>query len=247
MKHNHLRILIAILAISILFAPSTFATTGALKRDSIKKCPDGKHYGYHTSKGKIHWHEAEASNASSGWSAIGPVLSGDPCPKKASNPTPSTAKKAQPSTGSSSSTTKPKTTATQPKQNITTKPKAATAQPKSTTTQPKSTTQPKTTTTQPKTTEKKTETKQPTETKKEEPKTIADNTTTKETETEPKTEPEDDFDDYPVRDYSSDYIKDYSSNDHDTGRSFGEILEGYATLAAVAGGGAYLIHKKTKK
>ena len=239
MKHKRLlRAIIATIAISILFVPSTFATTGALKRASIKKCPDGKHYGYHTSKGKIHWHEAIKSNVSSGWSAIGPVLSGDPCPKKASNPTPSTAKQAKPSTGSSSSTTKPKTT--------TAKPKTTTTQPKqTTTTKPKTTTtQPKTTTQKPKTTEKKTETKKTEDTKKEEEKkeTVADNNVAKEPEEKPVEESESEpTTTTPHYDYHSDYIKDYEEPKKQTNHT-GDFL----TLAAI-GGGAYAIRKKRKK
>ena len=54
------------------------ASAGALKGDSIKTCPNGKIYGYHGSD--RHWHEAKKTNVKSGYSAIGPVLNGDPCP-----------------------------------------------------------------------------------------------------------------------------------------------------------------------
>ena len=59
------------------------ATSGALKKDSIKTCPDGITYGYH---GKNeHWHVAEKSNTKSGWSAIGEPLNSDPCPNNTTN------------------------------------------------------------------------------------------------------------------------------------------------------------------
>ena len=57
------------------------ATRGALRKASIKKCSDGRYYGYHSSNGTIHWHLAEAHpEMSSGWAAVGDPLSGDPCP-----------------------------------------------------------------------------------------------------------------------------------------------------------------------
>lgn len=74
-----------LLYLSIL--TNVYASSGALKKASIKKCPNGKYYGYHSSNN--HWHEAQAnSKISSGWIAVGSVLPGDPCPNggnKASN------------------------------------------------------------------------------------------------------------------------------------------------------------------
>ena len=69
-----------------------YASSGALKKNSIKTCPNGVTYGYHA-KDK-HWHVAERSNTSSGWSAVGDAFYYDPCPNDSSsvsstpNPTP---------------------------------------------------------------------------------------------------------------------------------------------------------------
>lgn len=68
------------------------ASSGALRRASIKQCPNGKYYGQHSSDN--HWHEAERSDTSSGWSAIGPELSGDPCPAGTNQATPAPVKTA---------------------------------------------------------------------------------------------------------------------------------------------------------
>jgi len=67
----------------ILFSfDSVYATSGALKKKSIKKCPNGVTYGYHGSGSKKHWHIAEkAPKSSSGWIASGSEISSDPCPK----------------------------------------------------------------------------------------------------------------------------------------------------------------------
>ena len=61
----------------------TFASSGALKKKSIKTCPNGVTYGYHGSDN--HWHVAESSDVSSGWTAVGEPLSGDPSPKGGGN------------------------------------------------------------------------------------------------------------------------------------------------------------------
>lgn len=55
------------------------ATSGALRKSSIKTCPNGITYGYHGSN--KHWHVAEKfSKSSSGWVAVGDSISKDPCP-----------------------------------------------------------------------------------------------------------------------------------------------------------------------
>lgn len=68
------------LVVTLINVNYIYASSGALKKNSIKTCPDGKTYGYHGSD--KHWHEAEATNVSSGWSAVGGVLPGDPCPSE---------------------------------------------------------------------------------------------------------------------------------------------------------------------
>ena len=74
------------------FILCVYASSGALKKNSIKTCPNGVTYGYHA-KDK-HWHVAERSNTSSGWSAVGDAFYYDPCPNDSSsvsstpNPTP---------------------------------------------------------------------------------------------------------------------------------------------------------------
>lgn len=82
--------LILVFSLSIINTAS--ASSGALRKASIKQCPNGKYYGQHSSDN--HWHEAERSNTSSGWSAIGPELSSDPCPAGTNQATPAPAKTA---------------------------------------------------------------------------------------------------------------------------------------------------------
>lgn len=67
-----------VLFLFLLGAVDANASSGALKKDSIKTCPNGVTYGYHGKDN--HWHEAEKSNVKSGYSAIGSPLPGDPCP-----------------------------------------------------------------------------------------------------------------------------------------------------------------------
>lgn len=66
------------IVIAILFTSATYASSGALRRATIKQCPNGVYYGIHG--GDNHWHQAEQSNVSSGWSAVGDVFYYDPCP-----------------------------------------------------------------------------------------------------------------------------------------------------------------------
>ena len=74
-------LLFLILYFSFVFC--VHASSGALKKNSIKTCPNGVTYGYH-SKDK-HWHVAERSNSSSGWSAVGDAFYYDPCPSDTSS------------------------------------------------------------------------------------------------------------------------------------------------------------------
>lgn len=71
----------------IINTTDVFATSGALRKSSIKTCPNGITYGLHgDGAGGTHWHQAEAhSEMSSGWAAVGDPLSSDPCPKNDSN------------------------------------------------------------------------------------------------------------------------------------------------------------------
>ncbi|MBR6811354.1 hypothetical protein IKM56_02880 [Candidatus Saccharibacteria bacterium] len=66
------------IVIAILFAPATYASSGALRRATIKQCPNGIYYSIRG--GDNHWHQAEQSNVSSGWSAVGDAFYYDPCP-----------------------------------------------------------------------------------------------------------------------------------------------------------------------
>lgn len=70
--------LIFTIILVIFFSTTVHASSGALKKNSIKKCPDGLTYGYH-GKDK-HWHRAEQANVNSGWAAIGDTFYYDPCP-----------------------------------------------------------------------------------------------------------------------------------------------------------------------
>jgi len=69
-----------ILFICVIIVPNVSATSGALRKNSIKKCHNGITYGYHGSNGKIHWHQAKAdSDVSSGWTSVGEAIYTDPC------------------------------------------------------------------------------------------------------------------------------------------------------------------------
>lgn len=75
--------LILVIFLFFIGSVNVNASSGALKKNSIKTCPNGKIYGYHGKDN--HWHEAERSNVNSGYSAVGSPLSGDPCPKQNNN------------------------------------------------------------------------------------------------------------------------------------------------------------------
>ena len=82
MKKN----LVLFILISLVFIISTInvkATSGALRKNSIKTCPNGITYGLHgDGKGGTHWHKAEKHpKMSSGWAAVGDPITKDPCPK----------------------------------------------------------------------------------------------------------------------------------------------------------------------
>lgn len=66
----------------ILHINDVNASSGALRKNSIKTCPDGIVYGYHGSNGKTHWHKAvKSEKSSSGWIASGSQINDDPCPE----------------------------------------------------------------------------------------------------------------------------------------------------------------------
>lgn len=70
--------------IFILDIQNVYASSGALRKNSIKQCPNGKYYGYHSSD--KHWHEAQKNEKmSSGWAAIGEAFYNDPCPTNNNN------------------------------------------------------------------------------------------------------------------------------------------------------------------
>ena len=67
-----------ILLLLILMIPSNvLATSGYLRSDSIKTCPNGKTYGQH---GNGHWHRAKKEGYR--YKAIGSAIKNDPCPPK---------------------------------------------------------------------------------------------------------------------------------------------------------------------
>ena len=81
------------------------ASSGALKKDSIKTCPNGVTYGYHGPDN--HWHVAEKSNVKSGWSAVGEALSGDPCPSGNNSSSKTSTRNSNTSTSTANSNVKP--------------------------------------------------------------------------------------------------------------------------------------------
>ena len=89
---------------------TVFASSGALRKNSIKTCPNGVTYGYHGND--KHWHVAERSNVSSGWSAVGEPLSGDPCPNGGGNSYQNTTRKITTPPPTTTTTTVPPTTTT---------------------------------------------------------------------------------------------------------------------------------------
>lgn len=54
------------------------ATSGDLRKDSIKTCPNGITYGRH-SESNLHWHVA-LKKSDGGWSPSGDAIFSDPCP-----------------------------------------------------------------------------------------------------------------------------------------------------------------------
>ena len=54
------------------------ATSGALKKDSIKTCPDGITYGYHKDGAERHWHVAVTNGEN--YYPSGDAILSDPCP-----------------------------------------------------------------------------------------------------------------------------------------------------------------------
>ena len=62
-----------------LFITNVSASSGALRNDSIKTCPDGIQYGQHGSDN--HWHIAEYTprDKGSNYSALGDPIYSDPC------------------------------------------------------------------------------------------------------------------------------------------------------------------------
>ncbi len=70
------------LIILLFFSFILNVNAGALRKNSIKTCPDGIKYGYYVSNGVSHWHVAEACDSFSGWCPNGDELSGDPCPQE---------------------------------------------------------------------------------------------------------------------------------------------------------------------
>lgn len=87
MKRKIINISLLLTLAFIMNTTDVFATSGALRKSSIKTCPNGITYGLHgDGAGGTHWHQAEAhSEMSSGWAAVGDPLSSDPCPKNDSN------------------------------------------------------------------------------------------------------------------------------------------------------------------
>lgn len=82
MKKNF-KLSIYIIILLVIIPTDINATSGALRKNSIKTCPNGIKYGYHSDgKGGTHWHKAESHpKMSSGWAAVGDPILNDPCPK----------------------------------------------------------------------------------------------------------------------------------------------------------------------
>lgn len=83
MKKRFIKLLLILFIVNII---DVSATSGALRKNSIKTC-NGITYGLHSDgKGGTHWHRAEAhSKMSSGWAAVGDPILSDPCPKNNSS------------------------------------------------------------------------------------------------------------------------------------------------------------------
>ncbi len=95
------KFVVFILLLIMVLPNNVLATSGALKSNSIKTCPNGITYGYHGSDN--HWHVAEKSNVKSGWSAVGDALPGDPCPAAVNNSTATISKSSQSTSTNSTS------------------------------------------------------------------------------------------------------------------------------------------------
>ena len=117
-------ILLAMLC--LLLAPSSaWATSGLLKSDSVKTCPNGTTYGQH---GNGHWHVAVRQRSGGRYQASGGEIASDPCPGYTVNQ----------GTAASTNVSAPQQSAPQtPAQNITPTPQT---QPTPTVTQPATTT-----------------------------------------------------------------------------------------------------------
>lgn len=87
MKRKLISMLLVLTLVFIFNTTDVFASSGALRKNSIKTCPNGITYGLHgDGAGGTHWHRAEKhSQMSSGWAAVGDPLSSDPCPKNYNN------------------------------------------------------------------------------------------------------------------------------------------------------------------
>ena len=103
-----------ILLVIILFTNmNVYASSGALRKSSIKTCPDGITYGSHKGEGTIHYHKAIYKGKQ--YYPDGNAIANDPCPKSG-NAVKKTTRKV---------TTKKQTTVTStkiPKINVTTTP-----------------------------------------------------------------------------------------------------------------------------
>ena len=103
-----------ILLVIILFTNmNVYASSGALRKSSIKTCPDGITYGSHKGEGTIHYHKAIYKGKQ--YYLDGNAIANDPCPKSG-NAVKKTTRKV---------TTKKQTTVTStkiPKINVTTTP-----------------------------------------------------------------------------------------------------------------------------
>lgn len=103
-----------ILLVIILFTSmNVYASSGALKKSSIKTCPDGITYGSHKGEGTLHYHKATYNGKQ--YYPDGNAIANDPCPKSG-NAVKKTTRKV---------TTKKQTTVTStkiPKINVTTIP-----------------------------------------------------------------------------------------------------------------------------
>jgi len=105
MRKLFTRLFLVIVCFAFIQVGDVHATSGALRRRTIKTCPNGVTYGLHgNGNNNTHWHEAKTNGES--YYATGEPLSGDPCPESSTNKgTAESTKKSSNDTSSSTQST----------------------------------------------------------------------------------------------------------------------------------------------